>query len=159
MPLSKVPAAALAANAARGNFGAGAVLQVVNAVMPNARVNTTSTSYIDTGLSASITPSSATSKILVIVQHTGLARSSGGNGYIDLILLRNSTSIMQIETQAGYASDDANSERSVAGTGTNYLDSPATTSSVTYKTQFKTSGGSQVFIERQAGITLMEIAG
>ncbi len=136
----------------------GAVLQVVNAVMPNARVNTSSTSYVDTGLSATITPTSITSKILVVVQHTGLARSTSG-GYIAMILLRGATSILQLETQAAYASDDSTTERSIGGTGSNYLDSPATLSPVTYKTQFKTAAGTGiVFIEGQASITLMEIA-
>jgi hypothetical protein len=48
---------------------AGAVIQVVNAISTT-QVSTTSTSYVDTGLTASITPTSASSKILVIVNQT-----------------------------------------------------------------------------------------
>ena len=141
----------------KADLPAGTVLQVVQSNTPTNRIQTTSTSYIDTGLSASIIPTSATSKILVIVQQTGLSRTSGSTGYLQLGLFRDSTQLLLIENQAAYNAGTSN-ENSIGGSGTNYLDTPNTTSSITYKTQFRTGNGSAVFVEQQAGITLMEIA-
>jgi len=137
----------------------GSVLQVVNATYSTQLV-TTSTSYVDTGLSASITPTSATSKILICVQQTGLGKLAGdGNQRIALNILRNSTQLTQFEIGAAYTGSSVNNV--VGGSGTNYLDSPATTSSVTYKTQVKGFGTSNVYVNYDSctsTITLMEIA-
>ena len=153
-----VVAADLAAGAARANFGAGAVLQVVNATY-SVQTSTTSSSFGDTGLSASITPTSATSKILILVNQSGCQK--GGDNTVALQLLRNSTSILLFDRGGDTGESTANNYGS---SGCNYLDSPSTTSSTTYKTQFRSSApGSVSFV--QAGsttsissITLMEIA-
>ena len=138
----------------------GHVIQTVHANSSVTRVTTSSTTYINTGLTATITPTSTTSKILVVVQHTGLA-ASAGNCYLNLMLADGSgTELLSLETQAGYMPSHA-AERSIGGTGSSYLHSPSTTSAITYKTMFKLSGttSGNVFVEKQAGITLMEIAG
>lgn len=110
---------------------AGSVLQVVNATLSGGVTSTTST-WVDTGLTATITPKFSTSKILVTVHCAGIGKD--GNANTKLQLLRNSTAIVLIEDGAGYnASSAANY---VAGSGTTYLDSPATTSATTYKVQF-----------------------
>lgn len=112
--------------------GGGKVLQVVSATTSTNATNTTGT-YADTNLSASITPSSASSKVLVLVAQNGCYKD-GATG-VGLKLLRGSTDIMQIGNYAGY--DGTNTGRAVvSGVATNYLDSPSTTSSTTYKTQF-----------------------
>ena len=146
-----------AGSASAVQASSGRVLQVVNATYSTQTTSSSST-YSDTGLTASITPSSSSSKILIIVSQNGVSKSSG-NTYVALQLLRNSTSIVVFETQIGYTNSTL--ETNMASS-TNYLDSPATTSSVTYKTQFK-SPNSTNFATVQTGsststITLMEIA-
>ena len=146
-----------AGSASAVQASSGRVLQVVNATYSTQTTSSSST-YSDTGLTASITPSSSSSKILIIVSQNGVSKSSG-NTYVALQLLRNSTSIVVFETQIGYTNSTL--ETNMASS-TNYLDSPATISSVTYKTQFK-SPNSTNFATVQTGsststITLMEIA-
>jgi len=136
----------------------GGVLQVVNAVQSSG-VSTTSGTFTDTGLSISITPTSATSKILVIVSQT---LYSGGttNVTTSTQLLRGST-VLVVEGYSFYVGDH------FFRSAFNYLDSPATTSTTTYKTQFKknNAGGTSVTYaygdsggQTNSYITLMEIA-
>ena len=142
-----------------GSPQSGSVLQVVNATYSSAS-STTSTSYVDTGLSASITPQFSTSKILVTVHQVGIGKANGGAGYrLALNLVRNSTQLIQFELGAAY--DGTSAVSIVGGSGTCYLDSPATTSSTTYKTQFKGFDGGTVYAQYDgctSTITLMEIA-
>jgi hypothetical protein len=138
---------------------AGTVLQVVNATY-STQLSTTSTSYVDTGLSASITPTSATSKILIFVEQTGVGKNAGDSSQrVALNILRNSTQIVQFELGAGYTGSSV--VNVFGGSGSTYLDSPATTSSVTYKTQIKGFAGVNVYANYDnctSTITLMEIA-
>jgi len=145
-------------------FPAGSVLQVVQGIKTTGS-STTSTSFVDTGLSASITPSSASSKVLVIVaqsyshyQNTNTARDF----YINL--LRGSTQIyLKYSASAGGTSSSGYFYACLDGSIV-YLDSPATTSSTTYKTQYRTSSGANdtnIFISSDnssSSIVLMEIA-
>jgi hypothetical protein len=138
-------------------IGTGAVLQVVNATY-STEVSTTGATYIDTGLTATITPTSATSKILVIVNQVGLAKAAG-NGGVYLQLLRGASSISSICINAVYTASSL--ELRTPGVGTNYLDSPATTSATTYKTQFFAFNGITAYVQKDiptSTITLMEIA-
>jgi hypothetical protein len=135
----------------------GSVLQVVNASTDGGASNNTSTPA-DTGLTLSITPTSATSKILVLVSQNGLAKNN--NSYMFINLLRNGSNISVIEGAAGYTGEGTSNY--VGGTSLSYLDSPATTSAVTYKTQFySVSGIASVVCQTNSSvstITLMEIA-
>lgn len=141
---------------------AGNVLQVVNATYASSATNSTST-FADTGLTATITPTSASSKILVLVNQVGCYKSTSDTS-IGLRLLRGATSILDFETAAGGTASTAVS--AVGAASTCYLDSPATTSAVTYKTQFKSQGNTalvtvQFFLggtTPSSTITLMEIA-
>ena len=72
------------------NPKAGNVIQVVQG-RTKALVTTTSTSFIDTGLTATITPSSTSSKILVVCNQNGIFHSGTAGTFISLILLRGST--------------------------------------------------------------------
>jgi hypothetical protein len=122
--------------------GGGKVLQVVYA---DATTETTiaSTSYTDTNLSGSITPSSASSKVLVLIsQSAGINRSNNTGQGGTFQLLRGSTAVYVQQASAV----SALYMRAAQGNPANnlalimpimYLDSPATTSSVTYKTQAK----------------------
>jgi hypothetical protein len=146
-------------NGTNTNFPAGSVLQVVNATY-STQTSSATTSYVDTGLTASITPSSSSNKILVIVHQSGVMKQTN-NTYVGLRLLRNSTTIVQFENQAGFSNNT--NTNTIGGCGTNYLDSPATTSSVTYKTQLASAGAAASALTNAGGetstITLMEIKG
>ena len=147
--------------------GGGKVLQVVSATTSTSQ-STTSTSFTDTNLTASITPSSATSKVLVLTNQAMQFSRSASKVEAGYRLMRDSTKI------AG--SPDANSPDDLAleVTGgsfvylTNFyayslLDSPATTSSVTYKTQsaLNTTANSAIITSQPlsliSSIILMEI--
>ena len=138
----------------------GSVLQVVNA-STNTNVSTSSSTYVDTGLTATITPTSATSKILVEVFQVGLQKTSANAGTnIGLILQRNGSLIAVLEEEATYTG--TTTTLSIGASGTTYLDSPATTSAVTYKTQINSQQngaavGCQISGARST-ITLMEIS-
>lgn len=141
--------------------GGGKVLQVVNATY-GSEVSSSSSSYADTGLTASITPSATSSKVLVIVSQNGVFKQSSDTS-ARIKLLRGSTDILQLSSLAGSTASTAQNEiGSVSGS---YLDSPNTTSSTTYKTQFlSTNGTSNVRVQMGAAgvsayssITLLEI--
>jgi hypothetical protein len=146
----------------------GSVLQVVSANKANV-FSTSSSSFTDiTDLSASITPSSSTNKILVIcnIPIAGQDTSSG----IGFNLVRGATSIGQGTggtTTNAIAVVYMNANNLYTGTSFNYLDSPATTSSTTYKVQMLSSGATTAYINRRVSdtyfgssctLTLMEIA-
>ena len=144
----------------------GSVLQVVNATYAT-EVSTSSNTLSDTGLTASITPTSSTSKILVLVDMSGVSKSTGNTQTnLGFYLLRASTQIIQFEYTATYTGTDI--QNRVGSVSCNYLDSPATTSSTTYKVQFNSNGSSGTgYVQRGSGgggtsatstITLMEIA-
>jgi hypothetical protein len=136
----------------------GKVLQVVYGSTTTQTTSTTTT-YADTTLSLSITPSSATSKVMVLAtQNLAVDRSSGGQ-YSRLRLVRGATTVLTI----GGSTNEQMFGVEVYASGTtyieldgvvpvNYLDSPATTSATTYKTQFACSqqpGGPTVTITAQ----------
>jgi hypothetical protein len=137
----------------------GTVLQVVNSTT-NSQTLTGSSSFTDTNLSATITPKSTTSKILVIANQNGLYKT-GSNTRIQLKLFRSTTEILNFE---GYAAMTASSaDNGVGSSSVTYLDSPSTTSAVTYKTQFASTGNTaNVYVQAggsSSSMTLMEIAG
>jgi hypothetical protein len=136
--------------------GAFRILQVVSANY-STQASTTSATYADTGLTASITPSSTSSKILVIVHQNGVARN--GNAGVNLKLFRNTTDLSHIFAfDAG--KNVTNGDNYVGTCSTTYLDSPATISATSYKTQFSSSG-STGFVQTGSAastITLMEIS-
>lgn len=152
----------------------GTILQVVSTVKTDT-FTMSSTTFADvTGLSATITPSSATSKIYVVV--TGNAGSQVGVTAIFGRLLRDSTAICigdaaGSRTRASFDTITANSSFTSA-LAINFLDSPNTTSAVTYKLQIAGSSANAVYINRShvdsdaasasrqaSTITLMEVAG
>lgn len=117
--------------------GGGKVLQVVMGTTTTSVTNTTA-SYVDSNLSASITPSSSSSKVLVLVSQNFMARRLQEENGVSVRLMRGATSIMENTQWMEYRTGTQNSNTSEFNqTGPMiYLDSPATTSSTTYKTQF-----------------------
>ena len=139
--------------------GGGKVLQVVTANNGTAVINSTTT-FADTGLSATITPAASSSKILVFVSHTDSYRTGTDSG-LKLRLLRGAT---EVATNGTTGDEQTSSSGTVIFTTTlMYLDSPSTTSATTYKTQlanFTAAASVRVNFNSTAGtsqIVLMEI--
>lgn len=144
---------------------AGAVLQVVTFKYTTGQTFTsvTSLNYQDTGLTLSITPSSASNKVLVLVTaaHSGPIASNIGS---TLAIKRDSTRIAE---GVGNNTPGSNGEALTPAAGIIVLDSPASTSSVAYTVQIAPRGSTAtVYFNRNyattgfdAFITLMEIAG
>jgi hypothetical protein len=139
--------------------GGGKVLQVVSATTSTGVATGTAT-YIDTNLTASITPAAATSKVLVLFHQNGVYRSAAGNtSGVSLRLMRGATEIMVPAQDWGYTNL---SQIFLGGTISGaYLDSPATTSATTYKTQFKPGASTFTASVQESSsvsvITLLEI--
>ena len=137
---------------------AGNVIQVVQTTY-STQVSSTSASWVTTGLTTSITPSSSSSKILVIA--TVPARNNSGNNGVQFSIFRGTVS----GTNLGSASDGFGN---FAATGDLYspvtmqfLDSPSTTSSQTYTVAMYVRGGTTGFAQNgnaPSVLTLMEIA-
>jgi hypothetical protein len=155
------------------NGSGQAIVQIKQSTLAT-RFTTTSTSYVDlTGLSVSITPTSASNRILVLVDVKGAAANSMG-GAIQIV--RNGTTIYVPATQGSRQSSSLASlyphnYLAVYGGNAIYIDSPATTSAVTYKLQGRTNGATLSInasvdytdgtdqVVSISSITVMEISG
>jgi len=136
---------------------AGGVIQVVQNTYATQERSQTNT-LVDTGLNATITPTSSSNKILVFVQQSGCYKDSN-NTHGTIRLYRGTTFIQMIDNYFAYTNSTArNGIGSVCG---QFLDSPATTSAITYKTQFSSVANSAwVYVQVQSEtstMTLMEI--
>jgi hypothetical protein len=142
--------------------GGGKVLQVVQGTYASTYVGSSTSTFVTTGLTASITPSASTSKILVLVNAAGLGKSATDiNNRLGLKLYRGASSIMTFGDTLLYSG-----AATVFGisASTSYLDSPATTSATTYTLYMANVGGTtgvyfSDFITNQvtSTIILMEI--
>jgi len=132
-------------------------LQVVSAVYSIGQTSGSST-YADTGLTASITPSSSSNKILVIVNQNGCGKNNATS--LGLKLFRGATELNAGAVGVGYTNSTAASR--IGSSSITFLDSPASTSSVVYKTQFASVDNvATVFVQDSgsvSSITLMEVA-
>jgi len=136
---------------------AGSVLQVVSATY-STQATTSTSSFVDTGLTATITPTKNTSKILVLITHNGNAKNTvAGNG-LQFKIYRGATDLGTFEDVASYGVNFIGGAAAMS-----YQDSPATTSATTYKTQFSSRENvPAVFVQYNSSkstITLMEIQG
>jgi hypothetical protein len=141
----------------------GSVLQVVHETVNTNNYQTSSATMIDTGISATITPKSASSKILVLM--TGAVSSTSDHNFLYGEIRRDGS---KIGAQFHMSSYDASANNRRVDVWTrNYLDSPATTSAVTYSLAVKVIDGEAYELGgwvQDAGwgspteITLMEIA-
>lgn len=119
--------------------GGGKVLQVVSAVTTTSTAITTQ-SMSDTSITATITPTSATSKILVIISAQSVLSRASNEAIAGAQLLRGATTIGDYgaTNRTDYQAIAAGGATSVETRGVlnvTYMDSPATTSSTTYKLQ------------------------
>ena len=153
---------------------AGAILQVVT------QASTTSTlvdsaSMTDSSLSASITPSSSSNKILILVHQPFYVWKDDVNGQIKpraaWQLVRDSTAILACANAWSWGPNITGNVSGATGMdirgiiSINYLDSPNTTSSTTYKTQGRpesTGDNGHIYFQvdsNPASIQLLEVAG
>lgn len=150
----------------KSSLPSGSVLQVVQTVKTDA-FTTTSSTYVDvTGFSVEITPSFSSSKVLV--ESSAIFSAGGTTGYplaqVRLVRLIGATETVLVDPLSlmGVGSD-----RNPAQVQASYLDSPATTSAITYKIQIlRGSTATATFNRNGAGtnasvgtFTVMEIAG
>ena len=128
------------------------ILQVVYGFTQTG-ASSASTTYVDTTLSATITPQSTSSKILCIISQNGY--NVGSNCGLGIQLVRNGTGLVTW-------SDLNFANQTVIQHSFTVLDSPASTSALTYKTQMaRSSGGGTVYTQvnsNLATITLMEVS-
>ena len=158
----------IAANAVTApKRGAGAILQVVTAETTNS-ASTSSSSFVDTNITANITPSATSSKILVIIDAPfHVHRSNGTSNSFEVKVLRDGGDITDTITtqgthQSGIGSGSISSNRSVGVLNKIILDSPSSTSQLTYKMTMggAFSGNTVTFQDgSKSHITLMEVAG
>jgi hypothetical protein len=150
-------------NNATTQASAGSILQVVSATSTSSN-STSGGVYADTGLTVSITPKFSTSKILVLISATvGCSGyNAGQNGVANFQIVRGSTSIyVSAISTYNYTGSGSGGISTTTPSALNYVDSPATTSSTTYKLQYKNTSGSSAYFNTDSGnstITLMEIA-
>ena len=112
--------------------GGGKLLQLVSATF-STETDTSSTTYSDTGLTATITPTSATSRIYVQITASFMKSAGSTNNGVEYRIMRGATQIAEwVEASLLTGTLSQNS----AAMGLNYVDSPATTSATTYKLQF-----------------------
>jgi len=139
----------------------GGIIQMVQGEITSF-LQTSSTSYVDVGLSASITPSSTSSKILV-----NMALGPYGG---DVDTLRVNAQVLRGSTQVWYNRDlffRSSGDFKAVQSAIQFIDSPATTSSTTYKLQVKcesVSGGSTFELYADTSnynnrMILMEVSG
>ena len=148
----------------------GGIIQVIQSVKTDT-FSTSSGSFVDTGLSVTISPSSSSNKVLVIVD---LMVGSDNDSQCMFLLRRGSTSI-------NFGDNDGSRSQNFAEIGgaedydqtscsTHFLDSPATTSATTYKVQMRVTGSTHFLNRSQSdsnnsnesrttsSITVMEVS-
>jgi len=124
-----------AAWATVGPAAAGKFIQVIYD-SSYTEASTSSLTYADTTLTATITPTLDTSSVLVLISQNGVTKAADGSGEacVQLRLLRGATEIAMIAKELGFTNTNLYNEvaASIA-----VLDTPATTSATVYKTEFR----------------------
>ena len=156
-----IVATQLTGTIAGARLPAGSVLQVVQGTVTNS--STTSNTFVTTGLAATITPSSASNKILVIVTLVQFAVSSQNYNGTSTIY-RGATNIAPTGTglHKSFGTLYSATGGAIAGNQTySYLDSPSTTSATTYTIYFAVDSGGTATLgvnSNTSYIQLLEIA-
>ena len=171
MPISKIDTPALKADAVDNTIldlasnyaftgtvsgaGGGKIAQVVQTIKTPATNSTSGSSFVSPGSGVSITPSATSSKVLVSVQGGGTVAIDDASGYFTIY--RDSTNLGDSTKglQRQY-----NDERTDQPLSMQYLDSPNTTSSVTYQVYYRAQAGTIYMHDSASGnliITAMEV--
>ena len=159
LPAAFTTAQVLTAAQQNGLRGAFRILQVVAGSTSTIASNSTTT-LADTGLTATITPQETTSKILVIVSQTFGKTAGNANNAVISVIKRGATTISTFQGAALYTGTTLDLVGPAASAV--FLDSPATVSATTYKTQFcNFTGAAAVSANTNsalATITLLEVS-
>ena len=144
------------------------IVQIVGDTL-NDVATTTGTTMADTGLSVTITPKLNTHKFLIMV-NLGVI-GTGSNDGVRFRLLRDSTEIgasTGADTHNTFMQFFPSATNEYLGASNHFIDSPSTTSSITYKLQWAMTGSSDTgYINRRStsnyartssNFTVMEIA-
>tara|TARA_R100000656_G_scaffold31548_1_gene27481 strand:- start:410 stop:1270 length:861 start_codon:yes stop_codon:yes gene_type:complete len=139
--------------------GGGKIGQVVSCTPVASAQTTTSTSFVDvTGVTVAITPAATSSKVLIMatLPYTTPTVTRWGA----FTILRDSTNLGHATYGLGRLNDQTSGSFAVVSTY-HYLDSPSSTSELTYKVQFRTQDASYAFTSSfedvKAIITVMEV--
>jgi hypothetical protein len=139
----------------------GKLLQVVSGTT-STRVQNNTATYADTGLTVNITPSATSSKIIIMGTQADVFKNNGNSANsVHLRLVRGSTEILDIADRAFLT---ASALENMGNVSFHHLDSPSSTSQLTYKTQFHNHSSVVFAAVQQQGagkstIIAMEIAG
>lgn len=138
----------------------GHVIQVVNSLKTPQSITTSSNSFVTTGHSLSITPKSSSSKIFLLL--------AGGGHYLPQGSAMARVTIYRDSTNIGHATHGLGSTYTVGSTGfsihshsISFVDTPSTTSAITYTTYFNCQNGTYQYHNSDRGslnFTAMEIA-
>ena len=159
--------------------GVGSILQVVQASKTDTTSTASQDTFVDLGLSTSITPSSSSNKVLVMVSIGRVCKNNTTIRLCPFRILRDATAIGigdadGVKLQCNFAISDVPDNNYGSGCAYQYLDSPSTTSSTTYKIQWSGQAGETWYLHRSSDnnnntdtpnsrqsshIILMEVAG
>ena len=152
-----IPSGATLTNNGTANFGK--IGQVLHTTTTTELV-LTSSAYTDLGLEQAITPSSTSSKILIFTNIHSQYQDSGQNAAYTMKMLRDATQIYQGGQTYEIVSETTNASGQHKDSWT-FLDSPSSTSAITYKVQVSTYNNSDVIFQRdgyfQSELLLMEV--
>jgi hypothetical protein len=134
--------------------GGGKVLQVVSTTY-STQTSTGTNTYIDSGLTLSITPTLNTSKVLVLLSQSALCYKTGTEVSNYIKLVRGATDLTSTTNPSLFISGSSSAIELDSVVTFNYLDSPATTSSTTYKTQFKAGNAGTAQVQPNSSFSSM----
>jgi hypothetical protein len=140
----------------------GKILQVVSSSTTTPQSLTIAGTFVDGGLSQAITPSSATSKILILIRQPTYTAQARNATQVWSRLVRGASQIAETYFQNRIWIPSSNNAVELGYNSTDiYLDSPSTTSATTYKLQYKGDGSSQTlelqYQNSTSQIILMEV--
>ncbi len=144
--------------------GGGGIIQVkmTQTINSGSQYSTGSGTYVDvTGYNCSITPTSTSSKILVTINPIFLLNNGSGTSQrVGLKLLRDSTALLDQNDFCTHQVGNAEADYLGVAGYFQYLDSPSSTSSITYKVQVRQhAGGGTTYVQETSSIMLQEISG
>ena len=124
-----------------GANSAGGIIQIQQGTLTAPASTSTSGSFTDTGLTCAITPTRSDSKVFCMVSLGSISATAGTSTGFRLV--RGSTDIGMPDStalQSGFTNIYDADQQILASANFNFLDSPATTSSITYKVTWRNSG-------------------
>jgi hypothetical protein len=146
--------AAIAGTKVDGSFGK--VLQVVS-FSTTTEVSSSSTTYVNSNIVKSITPSSTSSRILILTSFGSEVHGGDADSGLGVAITRDATTLTSTEIGMYVSNGNAWGSEIEQISSISYLDSPATTSAVEYRLAFKAKYGATAIVRKGQTITLMEI--